>query len=108
MLLFRSLFWLTLAFLVMRPGVDFSSAATAFGENAAETSRRMATDSIASIQCTDLTCVGGKAVLLAGLAGSETHAEPTISAPSSRLAVLPPLPTENENTAPLPRPRPNR
>jgi len=62
----RSAFWLTLAYLVIKPGVglpdpaEMSAQAMAFGSQALAAQ-------VETIECTDLTCAGGKSVLAAAL-----------------------------------------
>lgn len=85
MLLVRSIFWLTVAYMVIKPGVELPDA-TALSAQAVNAGTRVVAEQIQSIPCDSLQCVGGKAVLAASL--STPAAAPAASA------------------IPLPRPRP--
>lgn len=94
MFLLRSAFWLTLAFIVMRPGVDVGDAASQLSQDAMQQGSRFVAQQIDAIDCHDFTCAGGKALVSAALqtapqAGAPMHVQP--AAPS----------------VPLPRPRPD-
>ena len=93
-LVIRSAFWLTLAYMVIKPGVALpdpgavSAQALALGSHAL-------TAQVELIDCTDLACAGGKAALAAAL-----QTTPTASLPMHvELA---------DDPIPLPRPRPDR
>lgn len=94
-LLLRSAFWLTLAFLVLRPGVDLGGTASNLSSEAMARGSQFVAQQIQSIECKDLTCAGGKAIAAAALqplpsAGIPMHVEPASA------------------SVPYPRPRPNR
>ncbi len=95
MFLLRSAFWLTLAFLVIRPEVDMGDAAARISSNAMERGSQFVAAQIESIECTDLHCYGGKAIAAAALQ--------SIPQPGTPMHVLP-----AEGPVPLPRPRPDR
>lgn len=86
MLLVRSVFWLTVAYMVIKPGVELPDAA-ALSAQAVTAGTRVVAEQIQSIPCDSLQCIGGKAVL------SATIAKPAPTIPSAALF-------------PLPRPRP--
>lgn len=95
MFLLRSAFWLTLAFLVIRPGVDMGDAAAALSSEAMARGSQFVAERIEAIECDDLHCVGGKALATAALqtnppAGAPMHAQPA------------------RHPVPHPRPRPDR
>lgn len=88
----RSVFWLTVAFLVIRPGADLPDTGAMAAQAMAAGSQVVAAQ-IESIDCTSLTCLGGKAVVAATL---------------QQTAALPPVadaPTLSGIVAPIPRPR---
>lgn len=94
MFLLRSAFWLTLAFLVIRPGVDVGDAAASFSSEAMTRGSTFVAAQIDAIDCDSLQCLGGKALAQTALqtnplAGPPMHPQP---APGS---------------VPLPRPRPS-
>lgn len=89
MFLVRSAFWLTVAFLVIKPGIDLDKAAGDLSNQALSAGRQMITERIAAEECDSLACVGGKAVIAAAIADSAPP--PPAAAP-----------------VPLPRPRPER
>lgn len=97
MFLLRSAFWLTVAFLVIRPGVDIDmrdTAATLSQQAMAQGSQFIA-QQIEAIECDSFTCIGGKAMASAALQTSPTAADP-MHRPAAAGSV------------PLPRPRPDR
>lgn len=85
MFLVRSAFWLTAAFLVIRPGVDLDATAQALSGQALAAGQQVIAQKILSTECDSLQCAGGKAVLAAMLAPEPVTAPPV----------------------PMPRPRPN-
>jgi hypothetical protein len=93
MFLVRSIFWLTVAFLIIKPGIDLERTAHDVSAQAFTAGQQVIADQIDAAPCTTLTCVGGKAMLSAAIssvpsAGAPMHASP-----------VPPVP--------LPRPRPD-
>jgi hypothetical protein len=95
MFLLRSIFWLTIAFLVVRPETDMRDTAATLSSEAMARGSQFVAAQIESIECQDLSCVGGKAVLTAVLpvsppAGTTMHVSPAV------------------DLVPLPRPRPDR
>lgn len=97
MFLLRSIFWLTLAFLVIRPGMgaDIGESAATLSRDAMARGSQFVAAQIEAIECSEIQCLGGKALASAALqatpqAGIPMHVEP------ARL------------TVPLPRPRPDR
>ncbi|KKB82717.1 hypothetical protein VW29_15560 [Devosia limi DSM 17137] len=67
MLLFRSIFWLTIAYVVIKPGVDFHDAATALSGQAVAAGQQIVAEQVQTIECDTIQCIGGKAVLAAVL-----------------------------------------
>lgn len=95
MFLLRSAFWLTVAFLVIRPGVDIRETAESVTSQAMARGSLFVAEQIQAIECDSLQCVGGKAVISAALppippAGTPMHVAPA------------------ESPIPYPRPRPDR
>ena len=95
MFLIRSAFWLTLAFLVIRPGVDVRDTAATISSEAMARGSQFIAQQIESIECDNLTCIGGKAMANAALKTSLVSADPM-----HQQAVI--------GSVPLPRPRPDR
>ncbi|ODT81656.1 MAG: hypothetical protein ABS76_10890 [Pelagibacterium sp. SCN 64-44] len=95
MFLLRSAFWLTLAFLVIRPGVDMGDAAATLSSEAMARGSQFVAQQIEAIECDNLTCIGGKAMASAALQTTSQAARPMHAQP----AAVP---------VPLPRPRPDR
>ena len=97
----RSVFWLTLAYLVIKPGVDMpdggaiAAQAVAAGKQAVAAGKQVVAEQVSAIECNSLECIGGKAVAAAVLQPTPASAAATADAPVS-------------STAPYPRPRPNR
>lgn len=90
--IFRSVFWLTAAYMVIKPGVDLPDA-NALSQQAMAAGSQVIAQQIDTIDCTSLECIGGKAIAV--------H---TLSSLSPQLAP----PAAPEALAPLPRPRPDR
>ena len=81
MFLVRSVFWLLVAYAVIRPGVGFDPHAAA--NQAVAAGQQLVSDQIDAIQCDSLQCLGGKAVLAAALpatpsVGPTMHDSPTV------------------------------
>ncbi len=95
MFLIRAAFWLTLAFLVIRPGVDVRDTATTISSEAMARGSQFIAQQIESVECDNLTCIGGKAMANAAL-----NTNPVSVDPMHQKAVT--------GSVPLPRPRPDR
>lgn len=95
MFLLRSVFWLTLAFLVIRPGVDVGDAAANFSGEAMARGSQFVAAQIDAIECNEIQCLGGKAIAAAALQSTQLAGTP--------MHALPAL-----NAVPMPRPRPDR
>lgn len=92
MFLFRSAFWLILAFLVVRPTqMDFSQAAQAAAEAGLSAGRSAAIAGVEALPCDRLECVGAKLTARSFL-GSD----------SEKVAKIAP---ETMHLPPFPRPR---
>ena len=97
MFLLRSAFWLTLAFLIIRPGIgaDVSDSAAQLSRDAMARGSQFVAEQIQSIDCTEIQCLGGKALATAAL-----QATPHVGFPMHDQPAAP--------SVPLPRPRPDR
>ena len=89
----RSVFWLTVAYMVIKPGVDFADA-QAMSAQAMAAGQQVIAEQIQAIECDSFQCVGGKAIAAAALQSS-----PSVG-PMHELPTIGP--------APMPRPRPDR
>jgi hypothetical protein len=94
MFLLRSAFWLSVAFVVIRPDVDVAQTATALSGEAVTRGGQFVATQVEAIECDNLTCLGGKAVVSAAL-------QP-VSRPNPPMHILP-----GPESIPLPRPRPD-
>jgi hypothetical protein len=96
MFLLRSAFWLTLAFLVIRPGIgaDVSDSAATLSRDAMARGSQFISAQIEAIECSDIQCHGGKALASAALASSPQVGSPMHAQPAQKVV-------------PLPRPRPD-
>lgn len=92
--LLRSAFWLIVAFIVIRPGIDINAAASSLTDGAMKAGQQAIATQIEKTECDTLQCAGGKALLAAALASPDA----TSAVPVQDIAT----PTQ----APLPRPRP--
>jgi hypothetical protein len=97
MFLVKSAFWLTVAFIAIKPGFDFPGAAQAASVEALAVGQQILVSQIISNDCDTIQCVGGKAAALALIAPFST---PSVGSPmhDSPTNVL----------APVPRPRLDR
>lgn len=93
MFVVRSIFWLTLAYVVIKPAVDFDPNAAA--DRAMAAGQQVIATQIDAIQCDSLQCLGGKAVLAAAIPNSPSAGVPMHGAPAAE-------------AVPYPRPRLNR
>ena len=92
MFIVRSAFWLAVAYLLIRPGVDFDPHAA---DRAMAAGQQVIVQQIEAIKCDSLQCAGGKAVLAAVI----PH-PPSVGTPMHE----PPMVQD----VPYPRPRLNR
>jgi hypothetical protein len=88
----RSAFWLIVAFVVIRPGIDINAAAGSLTGEALKAGQQAIAAQIDKTECNTLQCAGGKALLAAAL----TNPNPALT-PMQAIASEP---------APQPRPRP--
>jgi hypothetical protein len=95
MFLLRSAFWLTLAFVVIRPDVDMADSAARLSSDAMLAGSQFVAAQIESIDCTELHCLGGKAMASAALNSLPPVGTPMHAAPM-------------DSPVPYPRPRPDR
>lgn len=95
MFLLRSAFWLTVAFVVIRPDVDLGASAESAANEALAHGSKFVAEQIAAVECDSLQCLGGKAVIAAAL--------PPIPPSGTPMHVAP-----QDNPVPYPRPRPDR
>lgn len=97
MFLLRSAFWLTLAFLVIRPGIgaDVSDSAADLSRDAMVRGSQFVAEQIQAIECHEIQCWGGKALATAALQASPHVGLPMHDQPT-------------QLSVPLPRPRPDR
>jgi hypothetical protein len=87
----RSVFWLTAAYLVIKPGVDLPDA-NALAAQAMAAGTQVVAEQVSNIECDSLQCIGGKAVVAAALQSS-----PSVGVPMHEMPAIAPVP--------YPRPR---
>lgn len=93
MFLLRSMFWLTVAFVVLVPRADIDTTVNSLSTQAVAAGQQLIVDQItATTNCETLQCKGGKAALSAILT-STPSAGSTMQEPNSAV--------------PIPRPRPD-
>ena len=90
----RSVFWLTVAYMVIKPGVDLPDAAQ-LSQAALAAGSQVVAEQVHNIDCDTIQCFGGKAVVAAAL-----QTTPSIDLPMHEIAITP--------AVPLPRARPDR
>ena len=95
MFLLRSAFWLTLAFVLIRPEIDIRDTATTISGEAIAQGSQFISEQLGDIECTDLACHGGKALAVAALQSATVAGDPMQTLPATPVV-------------PLPRPRPDR
>ena len=90
----RSVFWLTAAYLVIKPGVELPDG-NAIATQAMTSGKQVVAEQIASVQCSSFECIGGKALAAAVLQSPPSAGLHMHETPASR-------------SIPVPRPRPDR
>lgn len=93
MFLLRSAFWLTVAFLVIRPDIDVEHAVASMQVQAMEVGKDIIAQQILEPDCDTLECAGRNALLAGAL--------------NSSLSIDPPMQDSSNSLVPLPRPRPD-
>lgn len=94
----RSVFWLALAYMVIKPGVDLPDA-NALSAQAMAAGSRVIAEQISTIECDSFQCAGGKALAAHTLDTITPHPSPPVATPMHEQATA--------NLAPVPRPRPD-
>lgn len=94
----RSVFWLTLAYMVIKPGIDLPDPASVSAQAVAAGSRAIAAQ-VDTIDCQSLQCIGGKAIVAQTLDTIALSSSPSVGLPMHET-----IPTK---LAPVPRPRPD-
>lgn len=89
----RSVFWLTLAYMVIKPGIDLPDAGALSAQAMAASSQAIASQ-IESIECESFQCIGGKALAAHTLDSVAFHTSSPVSAapqgqPTTKLAPVP-------------------
>lgn len=74
MFIVRSAFWLAVAYMLIKPGVDFDPHAAA--DRAMAAGQQVIVQQVAAIECDSLQCFGGKAVLAAAIPHSPSLGTP--------------------------------
>lgn len=94
----RSVFWLTLAYMVIKPGVDLPDANALSAQAMAAGSQAIASH-IDSIECDSFQCIGGKALA--------AHTLDSVAFQTSSPIGTSMHETPMAKLAPVPRPRPD-
>ena len=94
----RSVFWLAVAYMVIKPGVDLPDPGALSAQAMAAGSQAIAAH-IDSIECDSFQCMGGKALA--------AHTVETIAMQASPSVGLPMHEQPTTKLAPVPRPRPD-
>ncbi|HEY8577659.1 MAG TPA: hypothetical protein VIL88_15140 [Devosia sp.] len=74
----RSLFWLTVAYMVIKPGVDFPDAAE-LQHFARTTGGQVVAQQLDAVQCDTLQCMGGKVVVAQALRSAAPQPSPVVA-----------------------------
>jgi len=90
----RSVFWLLVAYMVIKPGVDLPDAAQ-LSQAAMAAGGQVVAEQVQHIDCDTIQCLGGKAVVSAALLTT-----PSIGRPMHAIPIT--------LSVPLPRARPDR
>lgn len=93
----RSIFWLTVAYMVIRPGTEMPDA-NALSQQAMAAGSRVIAEQIQTIECDSLQCIGGKAIATHTLSSIASQPSPTVGLPMHE--------TPTTRLAPVPRMRP--
>ena len=84
----RSIFWLTAAYLVIKPGVDLPDTG-AMAAQAMASGKQAVAEQVAAVQCSSLECIGGKALASAVLQPSPSAGLPMHETPAHRAIPFP-------------------
>ena len=90
----RSIFWLTVAYLVIKPGIELPDAG-ALASQAMSAGKQAVVEQVSAIQCYSLECIGSRAMATAVLQADTPPRAP----PEVQIVV---------DAVPYPRPRPDR
>ena len=94
----RSIFWLTAAYMVIKPGVDLPDPNALSAQAMAAGSQAIA-QHIDSIECASFQCMGGKALAAHTIETIALQSSPSVDAPMHEHV--------STKLAPVPRPRPD-
>lgn len=97
----RSVFWLTVAYMVIKPGMDLPDA-NAISQQAMAAGSQIIAEQIANFECDSIQCIGGKAIATHTL---DSFAQPTL--PPVVAAPMQEFPATTA-VAPVPMPRLHR
>ncbi|UJW85497.1 hypothetical protein [Devosia sp. SL43] len=78
----RSVFWLTAAYMVIKPGVDLPDA-NALAIQAMAAGTQVVAEQVSNIECDSFQCIGGKAVVATALQTSPSVGLPMHETPTS-------------------------
>lgn len=94
----RSVFWLTAAYMVIKPGVDLPNG-NEISQQAMAAGSQIIAEQIANIECDSIQCFGGKAIA--------THTLQTFNQPAPAPVAVAPIVDMpvTANVAPVPMPR---
>ncbi|WEK02815.1 MAG: hypothetical protein P0Y65_11400 [Candidatus Devosia phytovorans] len=97
----RSVFWLTVAYMVIKPGVDLPNA-NEISQQAMAAGSQIIAEQIANIECDSIQCLGGKAIATQTLDSFATQTPPPVA-----VVPLQEIPAAI-SVAPVPMPRLHR
>ena len=89
MFLVRSIFWLAVAYMVIKPGADINGTAAHLSGQAMAAGQQIVAEHVEQIQCGTLQCIGGKAIVSAALTPSPSIGTPMHVLPTSQSVPLP-------------------
>lgn len=90
----RSIFWLTVAYLVIKPGIELPDAG-ALASQAMNAGKQVVVEQVSAIECTSIECMASRAMATAVLQPDP----PKVAPPQVQIVA---------DAVPYPRPRPIR
>ncbi|VAW17726.1 hypothetical protein MNBD_ALPHA12-225 [hydrothermal vent metagenome] len=104
MLLLRSIFWLTAAYLIIGPNVTIPESMNQLSNQTLQGAKQVVAGQLDNINCTSLQCSGAKAVIAASLS-AKSNPRAGNNAPNNGNPAPKPIYEQTDSTIPIPRPR---
>ena len=101
MKIFRSIFWLGMAFMLIGPHVDLDGSVSPLSEDTIVMGEKVLGETLNGFACSNLECLGTKAAISVGISQAGNGARQLLQSDTHQ----PPAVLHNAQTAPAPQPR---